>query len=1289
VIKRMMFLVVLSLLIMVLGDAQAVNILTNPGFEEGPLGIFNNITIPGWQNSWGATGEQHDYAGRTIDSKAVSLATHSHGDGVYQDFDVTEGEEYVFSVEVRDDSSTPLVNQDGVLWVIFFDDWAYTTWLYTQVVDRYVFDVDPDDEWITLSASVVAPAGAQVCRIYFMLESKGGTASGNLDYDNARVELASDIPPPLMASNPSPGHETTQNPAVVNAGDLEFDTTYTPTITGIDYDLYWQVDDANDANWGSPAASGSGSAGDRIAVAVPATITPEHTYYWRVDLDISSTNPAEVGPQVGSVWWFTTVNDPPEVDAGESVSQNAWLSGGSAVVSLAGSVTDDGLGVPPGALTIGWTSDPSAGVSFDPSDDPVTDVTFTAAGLYTLTLSANDGSGAVTDDIYVRVFAEGLDLIASFESSETSLTLAPSDLTPTIVTGGIDGAPNATEGTKVLKCTWTNQPDNKVHVSLGGLNFDLASFDWLFVDIYMPTDLFAGSSSGVVGIYDTLWTGTWYPGTQLSHVENQWQTVTINVSGNEQTGLTTIYAFLLQFMTTDEGTFYLDNIRTSQHRHAEEPVEIEQGLRYEYFTGSWSKLPNFEALEPDQKGFIDNFDITGAPAPDDFGYKFTGFIDIPVRGVYTFYTQSDEGSELYIGGNLVVDNNRMHTSTEESGTIGLNAGKHAITVKYFDAAGTQELAVSYKGPSLSKTAIPNAVLYREVLSGDYNDDGKADLYDLAVIGQQWLSTYAIDDVELLAGNWLEGKKGLQINDGWMYIDGEKFFVKGLGYAAARPPYTTWSQPFVPATTSLDISRIVDGRFNTIRTWVTMSEEELALFDASGLKIIFGIDQVQFGDFGSPGFFVAAENALRSVLAYTKNYDSIVTYLIMNEPVPAWGSNWEIQPTPVPGDPAELTEFWDHIKTIINNEHPGVPVSFSNTEFGNFVDMNLFDMSAYNMYIGGSGANGHVQKYPGMVRWYKNQSPDNPLLITEFGLSVSPTGQGNYGYGGNTLTEQADGTIYMYRSLIDGNAQGGAAFHYLDAWWKMGELDEHDDHPQEWYGFWAQDGETDTARPAWDALKAYNACIVTVPKNGDIYDTKNIPLEFFPHSDIKTIQVKYNDVVVYETLTNGRSWISDSVALTIAQSLTDVTLEFVCLDQTDTTIKTEAITILYSDTMPSLPTIEITTGIDDLDLSTVCPTEITVSNPGTLTIVDNQVDYNFGPHVGYHLGFNFTETLDENPKVINHEYELDIGAAYQSEFLTISAGLSVQYNDFEKRITAQKILQRGTWANPICLPEVKN
>jgi hypothetical protein len=148
-------------------------------------------------------------------------------------------------------------------------------------------------------------------------------------------------------------------------------------------------------------------------------------------------------------------------------------------------------------------------------------------------------------------------------------------------------------------------------------------------------------------------------------------------------------AFVLDHMSITSGTFYLDNIRTvvdiPLYRPAENPANTEQGLRYEYFTGQWTQLPEFEAFEPVEKGYVDNFDITGAPATDNFGYSFKGLVDIPSQGTYTFYTQSDDGSELCIGSNLVVDNNGTHASTESSGSIDLEAGLHSITVNYFQS----------------------------------------------------------------------------------------------------------------------------------------------------------------------------------------------------------------------------------------------------------------------------------------------------------------------------------------------------------------------------------------------------------------------------------------------------------------------------------------------------------------------------------------------------------------------------------------------------------------------------
>ncbi len=97
------------------------------------------------------------------------------------------------------------------------------------------------------------------------------------------------------------------------------------------------------------------------------------------------------------------------------------------------------------------------------------------------------------------------DLVASYESSEVPPLVVTSDeVTPQMVQGGIAGAPAATEGTQVLKCTWINQPDGKVEVRHTGVTIDLAGVNWLLADVYMTTDLFAGSSNGLVGIVPVL-----------------------------------------------------------------------------------------------------------------------------------------------------------------------------------------------------------------------------------------------------------------------------------------------------------------------------------------------------------------------------------------------------------------------------------------------------------------------------------------------------------------------------------------------------------------------------------------------------------------------------------------------------------------------------------------------------------------------------------------------------------------------------------------------------------------
>jgi CubicO group peptidase (beta-lactamase class C family) len=89
-------------------------------------------------------------------------------------------------------------------------------------------------------------------------------------------------------------------------------------------------------------------------------------------------------------------NAAPTVNAGADTS--ATLP--NATVSLTGSATDDG---PAASLTYQWTANPTTGVSFSAATSAATSVTFTTAGPYTLTLTANDGTLSGSDQVTVTV----------------------------------------------------------------------------------------------------------------------------------------------------------------------------------------------------------------------------------------------------------------------------------------------------------------------------------------------------------------------------------------------------------------------------------------------------------------------------------------------------------------------------------------------------------------------------------------------------------------------------------------------------------------------------------------------------------------------------------------------------------------------------------------------------------------------------------------------------------------------------------------------------------------------
>jgi len=141
---------------------------------------------------------------------------------------------------------------------------------------------------------------------------------------------------------------------------------------------------------------------------------------------------------------------------------------------------------------------------------------------------------------------------------------------------------------------------------------------------------------------------------------------------------------------------------------------LNSGLKYEGFIGNWDRLPDFEKLSPVKVGNVATVVLPELnEATPGVAVRFTGYLDVPADGLYTFFLTSDDGSRLYISDELLIDNDFVHMPQVRNGLIRLQAGKHPITVLYFDNRGKKSLTLEIEGPGLEKQSVPETMLFTD------------------------------------------------------------------------------------------------------------------------------------------------------------------------------------------------------------------------------------------------------------------------------------------------------------------------------------------------------------------------------------------------------------------------------------------------------------------------------------------------------------------------------------------------------------------------------------------------
>ncbi len=336
-----------------------------------------------------------------------------------------------------------------------------------------------------------------------------------------------------------------------------------------------------------------------------------------------------------------------------------------------------------------------------------------------------------------------------------------------------------------------------------------------------------------------------------------------------------------------------------------------------------------------------------------------------------------------------------------------------------------------------------------------------------------------------------------VDENYILNNGKPINVKGIVYVPVYPGNLPWDLENAPSLSTefkesirTDIANIKAMGANTIRFWGAPEYCYEVVKDMGDLYILqtIWIDGEQ-PDFQNNTFKNQTKNYIRTVVdriysAYKNENPPVLAFLVGNElseqsikstdaahpEINKFSGNFIKTVSGITATEAFLAEMADYLKTYEKENYGRVSlVSYSNDiRTAYLIDTPFLDFRSHNAYSYAvpyyrpntqhGSTTGTL--FQGWLEEMKARYPEVPLLITETGLSVSPNaahiGPPNYGYGGNTISEQATGILQNIYDLNNSNLPvAGVCIHeYLDAWWKFGLEDSYTHDPddiEEWFG----------------------------------------------------------------------------------------------------------------------------------------------------------------------------------------------------------------------------------------------
>lgn len=280
---------------------------------------------------------------------------------------------------------------------------------------------------------------------------------------------------------------------------------------------------------------------------------------------------------------------------------------------------------------------------------------------------------------------------------------------------------------------------------------------------------------------------------------------------------------------------------------------------------------------------------------------------------------------------------------------------------------------------------------------------------------------------------------------FLFVDGEKFFVRGATYGAFRPDSEKreyQDQELIER----DFAQMAAAGFNAVRIPHTMPPRHLLdIAQRHGLRVMVGLSAEQYaGYLADPDDAPDISELIRATVRTCAGHPAILCYALGNE-IPASMVRWLGR--------AAVERYLKRLYDVVKAEDPDALVTYVNYPSTEFLQLRFLDFVSFNVYLETQ------ERLDAYLARLQNIAGDRPLLMSELGLDAFRNG----------VEAQAATLEWQIRSTFAGACAGAFVFSWTDEWHRGGaDVDD-----------W-EFGLTDRQRVAKPALAAVSRAFAEVP-----------------------------------------------------------------------------------------------------------------------------------------------------------------------------------------------------------------